>query len=283
VNSQDQWVSENWENVQIRHRIKKVIKEVQTEFQHLLLVDSFEYGKMLLLDGVVQTTEKDEFVYHEMMSHVPLFSHSSPKRVLIIGGGDGGVLREVLKHDGVEKVTLVEIDPLVIDLCKEHLPSISHGGFEDRRTELVIADGATYLENTSNQYDVIIVDSPDPIGPAQTLFLKSFYDSIIQSMKPGGIMVRQTGNLESQAKEQIKANRLLKDIFTYIAFYVYTVPTYVGGLFSTVFCSPTMKPMSVERKTIEHKFGQSEFHTKYYTPTIHVGAFHIPPFMEEIL
>jgi spermidine synthase len=163
-------VNENLENVQIRYRIKKVIKEVQTEFQHIQLVDSFQCGKMLLLDSIVQTTEKDEFIYHEMMSHVPLFSHSSPKRVLIIGGGDGGTLREVLKHDGVEKVTLVEIDPLVIDFCKEHLPSISQGAFENARTELIIADGAAYLENTSDQYDIIIVDSTDPISPAQILF-----------------------------------------------------------------------------------------------------------------
>jgi len=283
VNAQGQWIHENWENVEVRYRTKKFLKEMQTEFQHLLLVDTFEYGNMLLLDGIVQTTEKDEFVYHEMMAHIPLFSHPSPRKVLIVGGGDGGVLREVLKHESVEKATLVEIDPLVVDFCKEHLPSISNGAFDDRRTEVIIADGAEYLQDTSNQYDIIIVDSPDPIGPARILFSKSFYDSIAKAMKPGGIMVRQTGSVELQAQEQTRANRFLKEIFAYTSFYVYTVPTYVGGLFSTVFCSFTIDPKTVDRKTIEKRFDTNTFQTKYYTPWIHIGAFHIPPFMEEIL
>ncbi len=283
MNAQGQWIHENWENVEVRYKIKEFLKEMQTEFQHLLLVDTFEYGKMLLLDGIVQTTEKDEFFYHEMMAHVPVLSHPSPRKVLIVGGGDGGVLREVLKHDSVEKVTLVEIDPLVIDFCKEHLASINNGAFDDMRTEVIIADGAEYLENTSNQYDIIIVDSPDPIGPARILFSKSFYDSLAKAMNPGGIMVRQTGSVELQAQEQMQANRILKHMFTYTSFYVYTVPTYVGGLFSSVFCSSTINPKTMDRKTIEKRFDTNKFQTKYYTPWIHIAAFHTPPFMEEIL
>ena len=280
MNNPRKWINENWENVEIRYRIKKILKEMQTEFQHLVLVDSYEYGKMLLLDGVVQTTEKDEFIYHEMMTHVPLFSHSDPKNVLIVGGGDGGILREVLKHDVVEKITLVEIDPLVIDFCKEHLPLISDGAFDDKRTDLIIADGAVYLENTSNQYDIVIVDSPDPIGPAQILFSKSFYSSVAKAMKPGAIMVRQTGSVHMQAEEQNQAYGLLKDIFNQTAFYVYTVPTYVGGLFSTIFCSCNIDPKMVDSETIEKKFDHNKFRTRYYTPHIHVGAFYTLPFME---
>ena len=139
------WIYEKWENVHVSYKVKEIIKEMETDFQHLLLVDTFQYGKMLLLDGIVQTTEKDEFIYNEMMTHVPLTSHPNPSKVLIIGGGDGGVLREVLKHDAVDRATMVEIDPMVIDFCKKHLPSLSDGAFDDSRTELVIDDGFAFV------------------------------------------------------------------------------------------------------------------------------------------
>lgn len=280
-NEHNEWISEKWENVEVRYRAKEILHELKTDFQHMMLIDTIQYGKMLLLDGIVQTTEKDEFIYHEMMAHVPLFSHPNPKKVLIIGGGDGGVLREVLKHDNVEDATLVEIDPKVIDFCKRHLPGISNGAFDDKRTNIILADGAEYVRETVNKYDIVIIDSPDPIGPARILFSSQFYRDIYRVMKPGGIMVRQTGSIHLQAKEQEQEYRLLKDIFQYNALYLFAIPTYIGGFFSSIFCSDTINPRTAEiHNTVE--IDLKKFQTKYYSPKIHAGAFHLPLFMDNI-
>jgi spermidine synthase len=276
-----QWISEKWENIEVCYRVKEILKELRTDFQHLMLIDTFQYGKMLLLDGIVQTTENDEFIYHEMMSHVPMLSHPSPRRVLIIGGGDGGVLREILRYDSVEKATIVEIDSEVVSFCQEHLPLISNGAFGDGRTNLIIADGADYIHKTDAWYDIIIVDSPDPIGPAQALFSEQFYQDIHNALRSGGIMVRQTGSIHMQAEEQNQAYRLVKDIFQYNSFYLYSVPTYAGGLFSTVFCSDTINPNSMNIKNITERFSLNNLITRYYSPELHIGAFHIPPFFKE--
>jgi spermidine synthase len=278
-----QWVSEKWKNVETRYRIKAVLYDEKSEFQHIQLVDTHEYGKMLLLDGIVQTTEKDEFFYHEMMVHIPMLSHPNPKQVLIIGGGDGGVLREVLRHPQVEKAAMVEIDPNVVDFSKKYLPSISNGAFKDKRTELVFADGADYVEKTDNLYDVVVVDSPDPIGPAQVLFSKKFYFQIHRILKPNGIIVRQTGSLQLQADEQKQAYKVLKNIFTYVAFYVYSVPTYIGGLFSSVFCSENINPKNIRFDEIQTKVNDISLETTYYNPGIHIGAFHLPEFLKNRL
>ena len=281
MKQQHEWVSEKWENLEVRYRVKKILEESKTDFQHMILIDTYEYGKMLLLDGIIQTTEGDEFIYHEMMTHVPLLSHPNPQKVLIIGGGDGGVLREVLRHDRIEKATIVEIDPEVIRFCNEHLPLISNGAFGDGRTNLIIADGAEYIRETHDRYDIIIVDSPDPKGPAQILFSEQFYRDIYNVLRPGGIMVRQTGSIHLQAEEQRQAYKLLKDIFQYNAFYLYPVPTYVGGFFSTIFSSDTIDPKIVDITHITERFNLNKLRTKYYSPKIHSGVFNIPPFLKE--
>ncbi len=277
-----EWISEKWKNVEVRYRVKEILQELKTDFQHILLIDTYQYGKMLLLDGRVQTAEKDEYIYHEMMTHVPLLSHPNPEKVLIIGGGDGGVLREVLKHDSVESATIVEIDPLVVNFCKEHLPLISNGAFDNERTKLIIDDGADYIRKTDNKYDIVIVDSPDPVGPAKILFSGQFYREIYNVLRPGGIMVRQTGSTQMQEEEQEQAYRLLKDIFQYNAFYLYSVPTYVGGLFSTIFCSDAIDLKTIDIKKIITKYDLNQLNTKYYSPQIHYGAYQLPPFMKVI-
>jgi spermidine synthase len=278
-----QWVNEKWKNVETRYRVKTVLYEQKSEFQHIQLVDTHEYGKMLLLDGIVQTTEKDEFFYHEMMVHVPILSHPDPKRVLIIGGGDGGILREVLRHPQVEKAVMVEIDSNVVDFSKKYLPSINDSAFEDKRAELVFNDGAHYVEKTDDTYDVVIVDSPDPIGPARVLFSEKFYVRVRQRLNPNGIMVRQTGSLQIQADEQKQAWALLKNIFTYVAFYVYCVPTYIGGLFSSVFCSDSINPKNIRLDEIQTKINETSLETAYYNPGIHFGSFHLPEFFKNRL
>ncbi len=283
MSGDSEWVVERWENIETRYRIKAILHDQRTDFQHMQLVDTQEYGKMLLLDGIVQTTERDEFIYHEMMVHVPALSHPDPRRVLIIGGGDGGILREALRHPSIERCTLVEIDPQVIDLCGEYLPGISNGAFKDDRTELVIADGAAYLKETKEKFDLVIVDSPDPIGPARILFSEKFYSDIHRAMNPGGIMVRQTGSIYIQADEQVEAFKLLREIFTHTAFYLYTVPTYIGGLFSTVFCSDRVNPLDLTEEELGRRLSRLSSETLYYNPGIHIGAFNIPRLLERRL
>ncbi len=283
MTAQIQWVSEKWKNVETRYRIRAVLYDEKSEFQHIQLVDTHEYGKMLLLDGIVQTTEKDEFFYHEMMVHVPMLAHPDPKQVLIIGGGDGGVLREVLRHPQVEKAVMVEIDPNVVDFSKKYLPSINNGAFEDKRAELVFADGAEYVEKTGNIYDVVIVDSPDPTGPARVLFSEKFYFQVHRLLNRDGIMVRQTGSLQIQADEQKQAYQVLKNIFTCVAFYVYSVPTYIGGLFSSVFCSKNINPNNIRFDEIQTKAKDISLETTYYNPGIHIGSFHLPEFFKNRL
>jgi spermidine synthase len=278
-----EWVTESWENLETRYRIKSVLYEQKTEFQHMLLVESFQFGKMLVLDGVVQTTEKDEFYYHEMMAHVPIMTHPDPGRVLIIGGGDGGVLREALRHARVQKVTVVEIDPAVVAFSKKHLPKISDGAFEDERTDLVFADGASFIQQTKNKYDVVIVDSPDPVGPAQVLFRSAFYKDLLNVMHPGGIMVRQTGSLHLQQGEQKQAHDILKKMFAHVGFFVFTVPTYVGGLFSGVFCANNIDPLRITYEKLNQRMMDMGLNTQYYNAGIHLGSFHVPRFFKDQL
>ena len=171
-----EWVSETLhDGYQQRFEVSKVLFSEKTEFQDMVIFENPKFGRVLVLDGVIQTTEKDEFIYHEMMVHTPLLANGAAKRVLIIGGGDGGCLREALRHPGVEKVTMVEIDPTVVDLSREYLPMHSDGAFDDPRTDLVIADGLKYVAESAEKFDVIIVDSTDPIGPGEVLFTDAFY------------------------------------------------------------------------------------------------------------
>ncbi|HEJ84249.1 MAG TPA: polyamine aminopropyltransferase [Desulfobacteraceae bacterium] len=271
------WISEKWENVEVRYRVKSLLLEEDTGFQHLQILETHEYGKMLLLDGIVQATEKDEFIYHEMMVHVPMLSHPVPRKVLIIGGGDGGILREVLRYSTVMECTIVEIDPAVVELCKEYLPGLSMGAFDDDRTELFIQDGAAFVRETDKKFDVIIVDSPDPIGPASVLFSKEFYVDLRNLLDARGIMVRQTGSVHMQHREQETAYVLLKELFAFTAFYVYCVPTYIGGLFSTLFCSNEINPLEIGSPLLHEKLSRNPIEPLlYYKPGIHIGAFHIP-------
>lgn len=274
------WVSEKWEDVETRYRVTSVLYEEKTAFQHVMVAESLAYGRMLLLDGIVQTTEKDEFIYHEMMAHVPLLAHPRPETVLIIGGGDGGVLREVLKHPTVKKAVMVEIDAGVVDLSRRYFPTISRGAFADARVELVFDDGAAFVERADGAYDVIIVDSPDPVGPAKVLFAEAFYRHAAGMLTKNGILVRQTGSIHMQPDEQMQANEILRGIFAYIGFYVYTVPTYIGGLFSSVFCSNRIDPGRIDRDRLLTRMRDIPLETEYYNPGIHAGAFSLPEFFE---
>jgi len=281
-NKNNKWVVETWDcGFSGGYEITDELHGEETPFQDMRLVNSRMFGKMLLLDGFVQTTEKDEFIYHEMMTHVPMVSHGNAKNVLIIGGGDGGILREVLRYPSVEKAVMVEIDQRVIDFSREHLPSISDGAFDDPRTTLVIADGAEYVKNTKCRFDVVIVDSSDPIGPATVLFTSEFYQNIANILTENGFMSRQSGSTWGQPAELAEAYKLVSSIFRYSSAYVFNVPTYIGGLFSSLICSRGTDPQAIELDKISRQACHLEGMTKYYNPGVHFGSLQLPGYIKE--
>lgn len=270
------WFSETLHStVRQALRVKKVLYSGKSLFQKMLVLDTESFGRALILDGVVQTTEKDEFIYHEMMAHVPLFSHPNPKRVLIIGGGDGGILREVLKHP-VEEAYLVEIDEQVITLCKKYLKTICRNAFTDPRTRVVVEDGAKFIVSQRQPFDVVIIDSTDPIGPAKVLFSKKFYQDVKQLLCPSGILVRQTGSTFLQANEWIQNYRQVKSFFDQAHPFVVAIPTYIGGFFSLLFASSGIDPGALDRVGLAARFGELGLATRYYNPEIHESSFQLP-------
>jgi spermidine synthase len=216
----------------VRLEASKVLHEVKTAHQHLAIFENETWGTVLMLDGVCQLTTLDEFVYHEMMAHVPLMALAAPARVLVIGGGDGGVLREVLKHPSVAKATLCEIDRTVIDLSLEHYPQIADGCFDDPRAEVVIADGLKYVADTRERFDAIIVDSSEPIGPSAVLHTRAFFTDCKRALKKGGILVTQNG-LPFLFPEHLRATtEIFASLFRAASPYMCTQPCYFGGPFA---------------------------------------------------
>ncbi|KGK42943.1 spermidine synthase [Nitrincola sp. A-D6] len=258
--------------------------EQQTEHQHLIIFQNRFFGRVMALDGIVQTTERDEFIYHEMMVHVPVFAHGQAARVLIIGGGDGGILREVLKHSQVEQVVQVEIDQAVIDLCREYLPGHSAGAFDDPRAEIVIADGVTYVNSaTPAPFDVIISDCTDPLGPGEVLFSSEFYAGCKRLLKPGGIFVAQNGVVFMQPDELVTTRQRLGPYFVDQSFYTVSVPTYVGGNMALAWgCDDTAKRW-VDEAVLAERFQRSGLTCHYYTPALHRAAFALPAYMQALL
>ncbi|NEU30451.1 polyamine aminopropyltransferase [bacterium LRH843] len=271
------WFTEKQtERFGITAKIKRTLHSEKTEFQQLDVVETEEFGNMLILDGMVMTTEKDEFVYHEMVAHVPLFTHPNPKNVLVVGGGDGGVIREVLKHPSVEKATLVEIDGKVIEYSKKYLPSIA-GALDDPRVDVQVDDGFMHIAKAEQAYDVIMVDSTEPVGPAVKLFEKGFYEGISRALKDDGIFVAQTDNPWFQSELISKVFRDVKEIFPITRLYTANVPTYPSGLWTFTIGSKKHDPLAVE---------PSRFHaieTKYYTKELHAAAFALPKFVADLV
>jgi spermidine synthase len=236
------WFTEKQtEHFGITARVTKTLHSEQTDFQQLDVVETAEFGNMLLLDGMVMTTEKDEFVYHEMMAHVPLAAHPEPKHVLVVGGGDGGVIREVLKHPSVEAATLVEIDGQVVKYSKKYLPSIA-GALDDPRVDVQVADGFMHIAESEAAYDVIMVDSTEPVGPAVKLFEKGFYEGIHRALKEDGIFVAQTDNPWFHADLLRTVYNDVKEIFTHTDVYTANIPTYPSGLWTFTIGSKQYRP-----------------------------------------
>jgi spermidine synthase len=262
-----------------RLRIDELLYDSETEHQRLIIFRNATFGRVMALDGIVQTTEKDEFIYHEMLAHVPILAHGAAKRVLIIGGGDGGMLREVAKHASVEAITQVEIDQSVIDLSRQYLPNHSAGAFEDERLELVIADGLAYTQETRARFDVIISDSTDPIGPGESLFTEAFYKACKRCLNPGGVLVTQNGVVFIQMDEAAATAGHLGRLFKDWHFYSAAVPTYVGGIMAFGWASDNASLRRQPLDIITRRFAAAAIDTRYYTPEIHLAAFALPRYM----
>ncbi|MDF2607067.1 MAG: spermidine synthase [Bacillales bacterium] len=260
----------------ITAKINKTLHTEQTEFQKLDMVETEEFGNMLILDGMVMTTQKDEFVYHEMVAHIPLFTHPNPENVLVVGGGDGGVIREVLKHPSVKKATLVEIDGKVIEYSKKYLPEIA-GELENPRVEVKVDDGFMHIAESENVYDVIMVDSTEPVGPAVNLFTKGFYAGISKALKEDGIFVAQTDNPWFTPELITNVQSDVKEIFPIVKLYIANIPTYPSGMWTFTLGSKKYDPLEVA----EERFHEIE--TKYYTKELHKAAFVLPKFVQDLI
>ena len=264
--------------------VEKVLYELQTEHQNLVLFEHRFFGKMLMLDGATQISKKDEFIYQEMMSHVPLFAHGKAEDVLIIGGGDCGIAEEVLKHRTVKRLTQVEIDPAVIAFAKEHFPEFTGPVFADKRFESVIDDGARYVARTDRRFDAIIVDSTDPIGPGKILFGKKFYAGCKRCIKPGGVLVTQNGVPFFQKNELAETMSRYRELFADASCYVTAIPVYVGGHMAMGIASDDKRLRLHSVATISQRYRNAgSFKTRYWTPEVHVAAFAQPRFIADLV
>ncbi len=262
------WLTEDERNsYMVGYRIKDVLFEEQSPFQHVMVLDSYAFGPMLVLDGIVQTTSLDGHIYNEMISHVPISFHPNPKKVLIIGGGDCGAAKEVCKYDDIVEIDMVEIDEVVVRACKEHLPAVS-GRLSDERVNFIFEDGVKFVKDKVNEYDIIIVDSSDPIGPAEVLFEQKFYENLYKALKDDGLMVCQSGSPLFQEDVNKQTFERMKRVFPYTKMYMAVVPTYPGGFWTFTLGS---------KKYTEYNTEKVKDKTTYYVnEDIIKGCFAIP-------
>ncbi len=256
--------------------------EGKTAFQRVEIFENEALGRVMALDGIVQTTERDEFIYHEMLAHVPLFAHGAAQDVLIIGGGDGGALREVLRHP-VRRVTMVDIDGDVIDLSRKYLPNLGAGAFDDPRARVLVGDGLQFVADTQERYDVIIVDSTDPVGPGEGLFTRAFYARCAAILTERGIVITQNGVPFLQPEELRRTWQRFEGTYAYRGFYVIAVPTYYGGFMALGWGSNGVDLSAPDKGRVARQFEQSGLDTRYYNPAIHMGAFALPQYVQDLL
>jgi spermidine synthase len=263
-------------------QVREVLYDGQSAFQHVQVLDTVPFGRMLVLDDACQTSVRDEYIYHEMLVHVPMMAHPDPKRVLVIGGGDGGALRRVLEYP-VTKATMVEIDGDVVTVSRDLLPEIAGAAFDDPRTELLIDDGVAYLRDTTEHFDVILVDSTDPVGPAVELFGEAFYQNAKRALGDNGIIVTQSGSPLVMLDELLAAEALMRRVFPIVKTYLCSIPLYPGVLWSFTAASTTLDPSAVAPATIAARLRANGAPTGWYTPAIHGAAFALPNFLAAAL
>lgn len=262
-------------------KVDRQLYSGQSEFQRIDIFDSKEFGRFLTLDGYMMLTEKDEFIYHEMITHVPMAVHPNPKNVLVIGAGDGGVIRELTRYASVDNIDIVEIDELVVEVCKKYLPTTACR-FDDKRVNIFYEDGVKFIRRCENKYDVIIVDSTDPFGVGEGLFTKEFYGSCFKALHNDGIMVNQHESpfYDEDAVAMQRSHKRITESFPISKVYQAHIPTYPSGHWLFGFASKKYHPV--------HDLNQSAWNllglkTKYYNTRLHAGAFALPNYVEELL
>ena len=278
----DLWFNEvHTPNVKLSIKVDKQLCCVQSPYQRIEVFESFEFGRILVMDGFLMLTEKDEFIYHEMITHVPMAVHSQAETILVIGAGDGGTLRELAKYKQIETIDLVEIDEQVVKICKEFLPSTACG-FDDSRVKLHFEDGLKFVRNQENKYDVIIVDSTDPFGPGEGLFTMEFYGNCFKALKEDGILVNQHESpfYEKDALAVKRTHKRIVQSFDISRVYQAHVPTYPSGHWLFGFTSKNFHPVDDLNADRWNSLG---IKTRYYNTNLHKGAFYLPGYVEELL
>lgn len=276
--SEPRWLTETaFANMRLSFEVTRVLREDQTPQQRIDLIENPLFGKVLMLDGATQVTSADEFIYHEMMAHVPILAHGAARDVLIIGGGDCGLAEEVLKHPAITRVVQVEIDAQVVEFAREHFAEFNASAFTDPRLHIEIADGAEFAATTDQRFDVILIDSTDPIGPGAVLFTKAFYTSLRRCLRPGGIVVTQNGIPFVQRDEFMDAMRNLAQVFQITDCYVLAMPSYAGGHMALGWGSVDRDPREPDVDVLTQR--SSALATRYYTPEVHRAAFALPRYI----
>jgi spermidine synthase len=278
------WLTERHDNLTaFSFKANRLLYHAVSPFQSIDIVETDAYGRMLLLDGLVMTTERDEFIYHEMISHIPLLAHPNPKQVLVIGGGDGGTVREVLRHSSVERVVLCEIDTLVVDACIEHLPTIA-GALSDPRVSRQDGDGVALMadlaKHNPGQFDAILIDATDPMGPGEGLFTEDFYNNVATVLSPNGVMATQSESPIADQHEIALIYPLLRKVFPVVQAYTAPIPTYPSGYWSWAFCSKGILGHAIAQTSLAQQLADV---CKYYNPAIQQAAFALPNFVKHLI
>lgn len=269
------------EHVNFSFRVEKQLYSATSDYQRIEVYSTPEFGRVLILDGVIMCTEKDEFIYHDMIVHVPLAVNPEIKSVLLIGGGDGGALRELCRYPTIEQIELVEIDEMVVQAAKDYLPTLATA-YDDPRVQVIIADGLRYVRRKADQYDLIIVDSTDPFGPGESLFTKEFYGNCYKAMKADGILVNQHESpfYRQEAREAKLTHRRMKQVFEVNRVYQAHIPTYPSGHWLFGFSSKGLDPLQDFKPEVWKAF---DLRTRYYNTDVHVGAFMLPNYVLELI
>lgn len=276
------WFTENHtKNVKFSIKVDKQLCSTQSIYQRIDVFESYEFGKILTLDGFIMLTQKDEFVYHEMIAHIPMAVNLNAKKVLVIGAGDGGTVRELAKYKSINKIDVVEIDEKVVEVCKEFLPQTACG-FDDKRVSVYYQDGLKFVRKYENEYDVIIVDSTDPFGPGEGLFTKEFYGNCFKALKDDGIMVNQHESpfYYNDAQAMKRAHKRIVESFPISRVYQVHIPTYPSGHWLFGFASKKYHPINDLKS---NDWNLLKIDTKYYNTNLHSGSFCLPNYVEEML
>ena len=275
------WFTEYYtKNARFSIKIDKPVISLESEFQRIDVFDSCAFGRVLVLDGYLMLTEKDEFIYHEMMTHIPMAVNPEISDVLVIGAGDGGVIRELAKYDSVKRIDMVEIDEMVVDVCRKYLPQTACR-LDDPRVNIYFEDGLKFVRRKNNEYDLVIVDSTDPFGPGEDLFTKEFYGNCYKALKEAGIMVNQHESpyYPNDAKAMQKAHKQIKSVFPVALIYQAHIPTYPSGHWLFGFASKGLDPIA----DLDGRWDSLGLKTRYYNTELHKGCFALPTYVKELM